>query len=122
MTKIGIIGGTGPEGLGLAMRFAKAGDQLFIGSRAKERAEEAARKVKEALPEAKAQGLVNAEAVEEAAVVFLTLRLLRNLGFFDIGEPAGGGADRTVNVPDVALGACTLKKTPPCRSTLRAAA
>jgi predicted dinucleotide-binding enzyme len=39
MTKIGIIGGTGPEGLGLAMRFAKAGDRVFIGSRAQERAE-----------------------------------------------------------------------------------
>ncbi len=73
MTKIAIIGGTGPEGLGLAMRFAKAGDQVFIGSRAKERAEEAAQKVKEAVPEAKVQGLVNAEAVEKAAVVFLTV-------------------------------------------------
>lgn len=72
-TKIGIIGGTGPEGLGLAMRFAKAGDQVFIGSRSQERAEEAAGKVKEALPEAKVQGLVNAEAVEQAEVVFLTV-------------------------------------------------
>ncbi len=72
MTKIGIIGGTGPEGLGLAMRFAKAGDQVFIGSRALERAEAAARKVKEAVPEAKVQGLVNAEAAEKAEVVFLT--------------------------------------------------
>ncbi len=73
MTKIAIIGGTGPEGLGLAMRFAKAGDQVFIGSRAEERAEEAARRVKQAVPEAKVQGLVNAEAVEKAAVVFLTV-------------------------------------------------
>ncbi len=73
MTKIGIIGGTGPEGLGLAMRFAKAGDRVFIGSRSQERAEEAARKVKKALPEAKVQGLVNAEAVEQAEVVFLTV-------------------------------------------------
>jgi NADPH-dependent F420 reductase len=73
MTKIGIIGGTGPEGLGLAMRFAKAGDRVFIGSRSQERAEEAARKVKEALPEAKVQGLLNAEAVEQAEVVFLTV-------------------------------------------------
>ena len=73
MTKIGIIGGTGPEGLGLAMRFAKAGDRVFIGSRSQERAEEAERKVKEALPEAKVQGLLNAEAVEQAEVVFLTV-------------------------------------------------
>ncbi len=73
MTKIAIIGGTGPEGLGLAMRFAKAGDQVFIGSRAEERAEEAARRVKQAVPEAKVQGLVNAAAVEKATVVFLTV-------------------------------------------------
>ena len=73
MTKIGIIGGTGPEGLGLAMRFAKAGDRVAIGSRSQERAEDAERKVKKALPEAKVRGLVNAEAVEQAEVVFLTV-------------------------------------------------
>jgi NADPH-dependent F420 reductase len=73
MMKIGIIGGTGPEGLGLAMRFAKAGDRVAIGSRSQERAEEAERKVKKALPEAKVRGLVNAEAVEQTEVVFLTV-------------------------------------------------
>jgi NADPH-dependent F420 reductase len=73
MSKIGIIGGTGHEGLGLAMRFAKAGEQVFIGSRAAERAEEAAKKVKEKLPEAKVKGLANADAVEQATVVFLTV-------------------------------------------------
>jgi NADPH-dependent F420 reductase len=73
MSKIAIIGGTGHEGLGLAMRFAKAGDQVFIGSRAAERAEEAAGKVKEKLPDARVRGLPNAEAVEQATVVFLTV-------------------------------------------------
>ena len=73
MTKIGIIGGTGPEGLGLAMRFAKAGDRVFIGSRSKDRAEDAVRKVKEAVPDAKVEGLINDEAVEQAEVVFLTV-------------------------------------------------
>jgi hypothetical protein len=55
------------------MRFAKAGDRVTIGSRLQERAEEAERKVKKALPEAKVRGLVNAEAVEQAEVVFLTV-------------------------------------------------
>ena len=73
MTKIAIIGGTGAEGLGLAMRFAKAGQDVLIGSRSQERAEEAARKVKEALPEATVEGLLNAEAVEPAEIVFLTV-------------------------------------------------
>src|SRR3990172_9296750 len=73
MTKIAIIGGTGPEGLGLAMRFAKAGQDVLIGSRSQERAEEAAGKVRKELPEATVQGLMNAEAVEAAEVVFLTV-------------------------------------------------
>ena len=71
--KIAIIGGTGAEGLGLAMRFAKAGQEVLIGSRSQERAEEAARKVKEALPEAAVEGHLNAEAVGPAEVVFLTV-------------------------------------------------
>ena len=40
MTTIGFIGGTGPEGLGLAMRMAMAGHAVRIGSRRIERAEE----------------------------------------------------------------------------------
>ena len=72
-SKIAFIGGTGPEGLGLAMRFAKAGNEIFIGSRVLERAQEAAAKVKEKVPQARAQGMLNAEAVEKAEVVFLTV-------------------------------------------------
>jgi len=71
--RIGLIGGTGPEGLGLAMRFAKAGDEVFIGSRSLERAEEAAAKVLEKLPDARVKGLLNAEAIERAGIVFLTV-------------------------------------------------
>ncbi len=73
MTRVAFIGGTGPEGLGLALRFAKAGDEVFIGSRSGERAEGAAAKVREKLPEARVHGLLNAEAVEKAELVFLTV-------------------------------------------------
>src|SRR5439155_5140494 len=38
MAKIAFIGGTGAEGLGLAMRFAKAGHAVYVGSRSEERA------------------------------------------------------------------------------------
>ena len=37
--KVGILGGTGPQGRGLARRFAAAGHQVVIGSRSAERAE-----------------------------------------------------------------------------------
>jgi NADPH-dependent F420 reductase len=45
MTTIGFIGGTGPEGKGLAARFARAGMQVVIGSRSAERGEEVAREI-----------------------------------------------------------------------------
>lgn len=42
---VGFIGGTGPEGKGLAARFARAGLDVFIGSRAAERGAAAAAEV-----------------------------------------------------------------------------
>ena len=42
---IAVIGGTGAEGGGLALRFAKAGVRVRIGSRSLEKAQEAARRV-----------------------------------------------------------------------------
>src|ERR1700683_5141740 len=40
--KIGILGGTGPEGSGLAYRWGRAGEEIVIGSRDAQRAEETA--------------------------------------------------------------------------------
>lgn len=39
---VGVLGGTGPQGKGLAYRLAKAGQKVIIGSRAAERAQAAA--------------------------------------------------------------------------------
>lgn len=39
---VGVLGGTGPQGKGLAYRLARAGQQVIIGSRSAERAETAA--------------------------------------------------------------------------------
>lgn len=71
--RIAIIGGTGPEGLGLAMRFAKAGNMVYIGSRSEERAAEAVAKVKEKLPEGDVFGGLNVDGAEKADFVFLTV-------------------------------------------------
>lgn len=70
--KLAFVGGTGPEGLGLAMRFAAAGHEVAIGSRSTERGEEGAAKVREAVPGAKASGGENADVIGDADVVFLT--------------------------------------------------
>ncbi|HCV27335.1 MAG TPA: NADPH-dependent F420 reductase, partial [Dehalococcoidia bacterium] len=48
-TTIGFIGGTGPEGRGLAVRFAAAGHNVLIGSRDTVRADEAANEVRSIL-------------------------------------------------------------------------
>ena len=39
---IGFVGGTGPDGMGLALRFAMAGNPVLIGSRNARRARDAA--------------------------------------------------------------------------------
>ena len=70
---IPIIGGTGALGFGLALRWAQAGTPVTIGSRSAGRAGEAASKLREALPEAQVEGLVNEEAAQRGPVVFLTV-------------------------------------------------
>jgi hypothetical protein len=70
--KLAFVGGTGPEGLGLAIRFARAGHEVAIGSRSSERGEDGAAKVRQAVPSATAIGGDNASIVADADVVFLT--------------------------------------------------
>jgi len=70
---IAILGGTGDQGLGLALRFAKAGRPVVIGSRKPERAIEAAEKVREAVPGADVEGLVNEDATTRAPIVILSV-------------------------------------------------
>jgi hypothetical protein len=71
--RVAIIGGTGPEGLGLAMRFARSGNMVYIGSRTEERAAEAVARVKEVVPAGDVFGGLNREGAERADVVFITV-------------------------------------------------
>jgi 8-hydroxy-5-deazaflavin:NADPH oxidoreductase len=70
---IPIIGGTGALGYGLALRWAQAGQEIVIGSRKPERAEEAAGKIAAEVPDAKVEGLENGEAAKRGPIVFLTV-------------------------------------------------
>lgn len=65
---IAIIGGTGPQGQGLALRFARAGVPVALGSRDGERGAEIAAEISQRLPEgsAKITGLDNIGAVQMA--------------------------------------------------------
>lgn len=70
---IPIIGGTGALGYGLAVRLARAGQEIVIGSRKLERAQEAAERLGANVPDAKAEGLENGEAAQRGSIVFLTV-------------------------------------------------
>jgi NADPH-dependent F420 reductase len=72
--KIAILGGTGPEGSGLAYRWAKAGEQVLIGSRDGARAEEAAKKLRERIGRAaQIEGMDNASAAAACDVAVMTV-------------------------------------------------
>ena len=70
--KIAFVGGTGPEGIGLALRMAIVGHEIMIGSRTDERGKEVATRILSDIPEAKVDGGSNKNAVAGADVVFLT--------------------------------------------------
>jgi len=70
---IPIIGGTGALGYGLAVRWARAGQPIVIGSRETSRAEEAADRVRAEVDGADVEGLQNAEAAAKGPIVFLTV-------------------------------------------------
>jgi len=70
---VSIIGGTGALGLGLALRLGREGIPVVIGSRVAERAEEAAVRAAEALPDGSFEGLENGPAAERSDMVFVTV-------------------------------------------------
>jgi len=71
---IGVIGGTGKEGYGLALRWARAGHHVVIGSRDAARGADAASKVVAALgPDARADGATNEDAAAAAEVIVVTV-------------------------------------------------
>jgi len=75
MTKtIAVIGGTGNEGPGLALRWAKSGQyRVIIGSRQAEKAERVAAELNARLGEDLLRGLVNPEAAAAADLAILTV-------------------------------------------------
>ena len=70
---IAILGGTGDQGLGLALRFAAAGRKVVIGSRKEERAVAAAEEVRAQVPEADVVGLGNEGATAACRIVILSV-------------------------------------------------
>jgi len=71
--KIAILGGTGKEGGGLALRWASKGHRVIIGSRSIERAQAAAAAINERLGVSLATGNGFAAAAAEAEIVTLAV-------------------------------------------------
>jgi hypothetical protein len=71
---IAIVGGTGPEGSGLALRWARAGESVIIGSRDAARAHATAAQIAEKAGSlASVEGADNLTAVKMCDVVVLTV-------------------------------------------------
>ncbi|MFF1447089.1 NADPH-dependent F420 reductase [Streptomyces sp. NPDC058274] len=65
---VGVLGGTGPQGKGLAYRLAKAGQQVIIGSRAADRARSAAEELGHGV-----EGADNAECARRSDIVIVAV-------------------------------------------------
>lgn len=63
---IAIVGGTGPQGKGLARRFAAAGVDVVIGSRDAARSQACAEELNADSPTTSIRGMANTDAVEAA--------------------------------------------------------
>ncbi len=69
---LAFLGGTGPEGRGLALRFALAGENVFIGSRSTERGFQAAQSLK-TIAKIDADGGTNEQAAKIGDVIFAAM-------------------------------------------------
>jgi 8-hydroxy-5-deazaflavin:NADPH oxidoreductase len=114
---IAVIGGTGPEGRGLALRWARAGETVIIGSRDAERAQSTADAIRQRVgPPAQVSGLENAAACAATDLLVLTVpfegqaALLKQLkpamrpgsvlidATVPLAASVGGRASRTIGV------------------------
>lgn len=97
---IAVLGGSGKEGSGLAMRWAHAGHTVVIGSRDPEKAQRAADKLNLALGSAAVRGASNTSAAAGADVVVLTV-------------PYAAHKDTLVSVKDALAGKVVIDVTVP---------
>ena len=86
---IAIIGGTGPAGMGLALRWARAGETILIGSRETHRAQQAASAIRQKVgSEVNVSGMENSEACAAADILVLTVPFANQAGVLKQLKPA----------------------------------
>lgn len=128
---IAIIGGTGAEGFGLALRWARAGETVIIGSRDATRAQEAAEKIKQKIGAgAKVTGAENVAACASGDLVVLTIPFENHAAILKQLKPAfrvnatvvdasvplaasvGGRATRTLGIWEGSVAQLTAETLP----------
>ncbi|MHA1946210.1 MAG: NADPH-dependent F420 reductase [Candidatus Hodarchaeales archaeon] len=70
---IGLIGGTGPQGQGLALRWGMAGESVIMGSRKQEKADTISEDVNNKLNKDLVIPMTNKACVQEADIVLITV-------------------------------------------------
>jgi NADPH-dependent F420 reductase len=116
--KIAVIGGTGGQGLGIALRFVQAGEDVIIGSRTLDKAEAAVAKVKDLLGDVtNVKAATNPDAAREGEILIMTVPLVaQKETLLSIREGAackplldatgvlesaiGGSATKCINLPE----------------------
>lgn len=110
--RIAILGGTGEQGPGLALRWTMAGEEVIIGSRSRERAEKVAFELNAELGGSRIRGLDNVEAAEAAEIAVLTVPYTAHLStlesikaqvqgkiFIDVSVPLDPENPRRMKMP-----------------------
>src|SRR5260221_9913740 len=136
---IAIIGGTGPAGTGLALRWARAGEAVSIGSRDAARAQQSAEAIrKRAGTNAHVSGMENSAACAASDLLVLTVpfegqaALLKELkpairpgsvlidATVPLASSVGGRASRTIGVWQGSAAQQAAELVPKCASVAAA--
>ena len=131
--KIAVLGGTGKEGSGLALRWAAAGHDVTLGSRELDKAGRAAAELNTTLGQNSVHGMVNRDAAAQAEVVVMavpyaahtsTLESVRDVVqgkvFVDVTVPLDPANVRRVKMP--AAGSASLEAQQLLGETVRVVA
>ena len=110
--RIAVIGGTGKEGQGLALGWARAGREVIIGSRVQERATQATQAINAAIGRTAAVGMLNRDAAFVGEIVVLSVPYeaheatlkeiqveLRGKILVDVTVPVDPEAPRRLRIP-----------------------
>jgi 8-hydroxy-5-deazaflavin:NADPH oxidoreductase len=102
--KIAVLGGTGKEGSGLALRWANAGHEVVIGSRDAARADAVAQELNLVFGDSRIAGADNMSAAQGAEVIVLSV-------------PYAAHADTLTSVKDAVKGKVIIDVTVPINPT-----